>query len=234
MNENKNLKASQGSGTEHEGELEIRIPDIIKAFRKFWWVCIILMVLASGLMLFRSYRQFTPKYQASVTFTVQTQEIGSSNMGITSYSFSYNRTTATQLASTFPSIMKSRILSDLICNDLGIAYIPCTLSSTTVSGTNMFTVTSIGTNPQVTYDVLQSVIKNYPTVAEYVIGNINLYILNAPEVPTSPYNTFDYKNCILKGVLIGFGLGALWIILYATLRLFLRSLQIPLLYALLS
>ncbi|MBP3368892.1 MAG: polysaccharide biosynthesis tyrosine autokinase, partial [Clostridia bacterium] len=223
MNENNSQKVSQSSAAEPKGTLEIRIPDIIKAFRKFWWVCLLLSVLATGFLLYRNYRNFTPKYQSSVTFTVQTQEIGSSNMGITSYSFSYNRSTATQLASTFPSIMRSKILSDLICNDLGITYIPCTLSSSTVSGTNMFTVTSTGNDPQVTYDVLQSVVENYPAVAEYVIGNVDLYILNAPELPTAPYNSFGYSTHILKGVLIGIAGGVLWIVLYASLRQTIRN-----------
>jgi capsular polysaccharide biosynthesis protein len=164
-----------------------------------------------------------PTYQSSVTFTVRTQELRGANMGITSYSFSYNRATATQLASTFPSIIRSRILSDIICTDLGISYIPCTLASTSVSGTNMFTVTSTGSEPQITYDVLQSVIKNYPVVAEYVIGNIDLHILTQPEIPTAPYNTFDSRTYIIKGAAIGLALGVLWILFYATMRQTVRS-----------
>ncbi|MBR4034926.1 MAG: hypothetical protein IKJ04_08955, partial [Clostridia bacterium] len=218
MSENKTNNTSSTTETEREGYLEIRIPEIIKATRKFWWLCLLLMVIGAGVMFYRSYVRFVPKYQSSVTFTVQTQEIGSSNMGITSYSFSYNRSTATQLAQTFPSIIRSNILSDLICNDLGISYIPCTLSSSSVSGTNMFTVTATGYDPQVTYDVLCSVIENYPTVAEYVIGNIDLNILNQPEVPTSPSNALDYRVYIIKGAAVGFALGALWIFIYATMR----------------
>ena len=87
----------------------------------------------------------------------------------------------------------------------------------------MFTVTSTGSEPQITYDVLQSVIKNYPVVAEYVIGNIDLHILTQPEIPTAPYNTFDSRTYIIKGAAIGLALGVLWILFYATMRQTVRS-----------
>ena len=142
MKEKITTKENPSTSAANDEMLEIRIPDVIKAIRKFWWLCLVLMIVGAVGFFFRHYVRFVPVYQSSVTFTVQTQELGNSNMGITSYSFSYNRATATQLASTFPSIIKSRILNDILCTDLGIPYIPCTLASSSVSGTNMFTVTA--------------------------------------------------------------------------------------------
>lgn len=51
---------------------------------------------------------------------------------------------------------------------------PAALSASSVSGTNMFTITAVGGDPQLTYDTLTSAIQNYPQVAEYVIGNTEL------------------------------------------------------------
>ena len=223
MNTNHSNHETSSLNNDQEGTLEIRFSEILKGFRKFWWLCLLLTVLGAGVMFYQSYIRFTPIYKSSVTFTVQTQETGSANMGITSYSFSYNRATANQLSSTFPSIIKSNILQDIICNELGLSSFPCTLSSSSVSGTNMFTVTATGYDPEITYNVLQSVIKNYPSVAEYVIGNTNLFILNQPEIPTTPSNQLDYRTYILKGALFGFAVGAALIVLYAMSRQTIRS-----------
>lgn len=223
MNEKTSAKDKNNVSAEEPELIEIQFGEIFRAFRKFWWLCLLLVVACGGLMFLRSYINYTPTYQSSVTFTVQTQEVGSSGLGLTSYSFSYNRATTNQLSTTFPNIIKSNILQDVICNDLGLSYFPCTLSASSVSGTNMFTITATGYDAQLTYDVLQSVIKNYPAVAEYVIGNTVLNILNESEIPTVPSNRFAYRSQVLKGALLGFAIGLVWVVLYATFRQTVRS-----------
>lgn len=223
MNSTNSVNEQNKTSAEEQELIEIQFQEIVRGFMKFWWLCLILAVIGAGVMFYKSYIRFTPTYQSSVTFTVQTQELGSSSMGITSYSFSYNRATTNQLSSTFPNIIKSNILQDVICNDLGLSYFPCTLSASSVSGTNMFTITATGNDAEMTYTILQSVIKNYPAVAEYVIGNTMLNILNEPEIPTVPSNQFAYRSQVLKGALLGFALGLAWVLLYAMLRQTVRS-----------
>ena len=218
-NENQN----NTTATEQNQNQLLDLSRVLESFLKFWWVCVILAVLAAGILFYRSYVHFTPVYQSSVTFTVQTQQGGSGNMGITSYSFSYNRSTASQLSNSFPNIIRSNILQDIICNDLGLSYFPCSLSASSVSGTNMFTITATGYDPQVTYDILQSVIKNYPVVAQYVIGNTDLHILTEPVISSVPSNQFAYRSNIVKGLAIGFALGMVWVLIYAFLRQTVRS-----------
>lgn len=201
-----------------EQQITIPFEAILGAIVKFWYIILILAVVFGGFMFYRSYAHFNPLYRSSVTFTVHTQEIGSSGIGMTSYSFSYNRATANQLSSTFPNIIKSNILQDIICNDLEISALPVNLSASSVKGTNMFTISAEGSDPNLTYEILQSVIKNYPAVADYVIGNTDLVILSYPEVPTEPYNTLNYRNEILKGAAVGAFIGILWAVVYVMLR----------------
>ena len=223
MNTVHNENENKSSSAEQTGVQLLDLTRVLQSFLKFWWVCVILAVLCAGILFYRSYAYFTPVYQSSVTFTVQTQQVSSGNMGITSYSFSYDRSTAAQLSSSFPNIIRSNILQDVICNDLELSYFPCSLSASSVSGTNMFTITATGYDPQITYEVLQSVIKNYPVVAQYVIGNTDLHILTEPVVPTVPSNQFAYRSQILKGLFIGFALGLVWVLLYAFFRQTVRS-----------
>lgn len=221
---NTSTNASE-SRKEFEQELapQLDITHFWHGFAKFWWLCVLLALIGAAGMYVRSYLSFVPSYQTAVTFTVQTQSSGANGIGIMSQSFSANRATAAQLSTTFPSIIKSRILQDVVCNDLGIRTFPCTLSASVVKGTNMFTITATGTDPQVTYDVLQSVIRKYPEVAQYVIGNTNLYILTEPVLPTTPANQFAYRTQIVAGALIGFCAGLAWVLVYILLRNTVRS-----------
>ena len=210
--------------TKKSSEITRLTPEgIIKSFKRFWWICLILAVIFAGAAYYKSRTSYRPQYKSSVTFTVQTQLGGGYDLGLTSYSFAYNRTTANQLSSTFPNIIKSNILQDVICNDLGLSYFPCSLTASSVSGTNMFTITATGKDPQQTYDVLQSVIKNYPTVAEYVIGNTKLTILTEPEVPTSPSNRFAYRGDVVRAAIVGFAIGMIWVVFYAFMRKTIRT-----------
>ncbi len=214
----------KSSDTAQEVEkLELDLDRFLDGLKKFWWLCLILAVIGASVLYVRSSAAFTPRYSVSVTFTVQTQSIQTGSLGITSYSYSSNRATATLLSSAFPSIIKSNILQDVICNDLGLSYFPCSLSASVVPKTNMFTVTAIGTDAQLTYDVLQSVIRKYPEVAQYVIGNTVLDILTEPVFPTVPSNRFEYRTEIIKGALIGLAIGLAWVIVYSMMRNTVRS-----------
>jgi len=219
MNSTKQPTENQNTEQQTREDLaELDLSRFVDAFFKFWWLCVILAVICAGVTFVYSYTRFVPRYQASVTFTVQTSQIGTNNMGITSYSFSYNRATASQLSASFPSIIKSNILQDVICRDLELSYFPCTLTASSVSGTNMFTITAAGLDPQLTYEVLQSVIRNYPMVSQYVLGNTRMDILTEPVVPTKPYNELAYRTQALKGALVGFCMGLLWVVYYTMMR----------------
>ena len=47
----------------------------------------------------------------------------------------------------------------------------------------MLTISVTGTNAELSYKTLKSVIKNYPEVAQFVLGNTTLKILDETGVP---------------------------------------------------
>lgn len=207
----------------NERKITVYPSDFIKGIKKLWWTCILLAVLAGGGMFFNSYRSYTPKYTVSATFTVSTQNSSASIGGISVYSFYYDSTTAAQLASTFPYLLNSNLLSDMICEDMGITSIPVKMNASAVAGSNMFTLSVTGRDPQLTYDILQSVIKNYPSVAKYVVGNIKLTMITTPTVPTKPSNSSGYVTDGIKGTAIGFAAGLALIVIYALSRKTVRT-----------
>lgn len=195
----------------------IQISDLWKGLVKFWWVMVILGILGGAGIFVRSYYLYQPIYEVSATFTVNTQTLSLTGEGIPSYSYYYDNATAANLANTFPYIIQSNILADAIKEDLGYGYIPASLSADPVESTNMFTLTARGTDPNLTYDVLVSAMKNYPAVAKYLVGNVLLTTISEPEIPEKPVNRFTY-DVALKGIGIGCLLGAAWIFAYAFFR----------------
>lgn len=218
----------QGGVTEQNEEgarIELYISDLWRGFLKFWWVCLILAVLVAGLVFCESYLNFKPVYSVSATFTVQTQDVNANGDAVSSYSFYYNRTTAAQLSETFPFILESNLLQETICEDLGVKRMPATISAYSVTDTNMFTMTAVGSDAQATYDTLVSAIKNYPVVAEYVVGSTKLNMISEPVLPKVPTNKGDFVEKTVFGAGFGFLLGIAWIVLYAMFRNTIRTKQ---------
>ena len=221
MNQSDNKRSI--SNAKKDSKYTIYISDIWKSVKKFWVICLVLAVAIGGYKFYTGYKNHVPLYSSSATFTISTQDNSTAINGISAYSFYYDSATVAQLTKTFPYIMKSNLLSDAICDDLQLDYMPASLSASPVEGANMFTLTATGRDPQLTYDTLMSAIDNYPSVAKYVIGNIRLDMITSPYVASNPSNNNDYMDDAVQGVLIGAILGAVWIFFYAVQRKTIRT-----------
>ncbi|MBQ7122241.1 MAG: P-loop NTPase [Clostridia bacterium] len=207
-----------------EADLTFHLSDVWKGFVKFWAIGVVLAVLFGSIMFYRSYVSFSPVYKATATFTVHTENATlSGDGGLSAYSFYYDRGTADHLASVFPYVIQSNILQRRVCEDLGTQNMPAGVSASCVSGTNMVTLTATGTDPEMTYKVLLSVIDNYPYVTEYMIGNTRMIMIAEPEMPETPVNKLSWRSSTAKGALVGLGIGVFWILLYAVLRRTIRT-----------
>lgn len=205
-------------------DFKILLSDIWRGVIKFGWLVVALAVLFSGIQFYRSYVRFTPQYTVSATFTVQTENtVLSGENGVSAYSFFYNKNTADQLASVFPHIISNPILINKVREDLNVANMPATITATCIPDTNMVTLTATGTDPQYTYDTLLSVISNYSSVADYIIGRTKLTIISEPVLPKTPSNKMAWRSSVLSAALIGAVLGVGWILVYAILRKTIRT-----------
>lgn len=205
-------------------EIGVLLSDIWRGVKKFGWVALALAVLLSGIQFYRSYVGFIPMYKTTATFTVHTEnKVLTGENGIAAYSYYFDRNTADQLATVFPHIIGNKILQRQVCNDLGVENMPATVNATCVQGTNMVTLTATGKDPQMTYDTLISVIDNYHSVSDYIIGRTKLVIINEPEVADKPSNSGVWVSSVGKAALVGFALGVIWIVMYALLRKTIRT-----------
>lgn len=173
---------------------------------------ILLVALTTSVMCFRVWHSYYPKYQASASFTVHMKNPFYSTQQY------YNNSAAEQMAKTFPQILTSGLLSDRVKEQLGITSMPDVRASA-VGNTNIFTLTVTSQDPQLAYDVLNCVIENYPTVAEFVVGSTELVLLDESGMPTQPYNKPAYISAGLTGAFVGFAIwGCLAFLYWATHR----------------
>ncbi len=220
MNNNVNSSDTNASTV----DLRVLLSDIWRGVVKFGWVAVALAVLLGGFQFYRSYIRFTPVYTVSATFTVHTENaVLSGDNGVSAYSFYYNRNTADQLASVFPHVISNTVLKQRVCAELNVSSMPADISASCVAGTNMITLTARGTDAQLTYDTLNSVINNYSSVADYIIGRTKLVMINEPLVPKTPSNAGAWFSSVLTAALIGIVLGFGWIMVYAILRKTIRT-----------
>ncbi|MBQ5823251.1 MAG: polysaccharide biosynthesis tyrosine autokinase [Clostridia bacterium] len=205
-------------------EIKVLLSDLWRGIIKFGWVALVLAVLFSGVEFYRTYIRFVPEYTVSATFTVQTENKSLTGTGgVSAYSFYYNRDTADQLATVFPYIVGNSVLKMKVCDDLGVNTMPASVTAQCVTGTNMVTLTARGGDPALTYNTLLSVIDNYSSVADYIIGRTKLLMISEPVLPQTPSNKMAWQSSVLTAAVIGLLVGIAWIMIYAIIRKTIRT-----------
>ena len=184
-------------------DLSILLGDFGRFARRSWLAAIVLVVLFSGLFILRAKLNYHPMYQASATFTVYVADPLQSEIR------GYNMGTAEQMAKTFPYILTSGALKDMVKRDLDIPALP-PVTASVMSNTNVFTLTVTDPDPRQAHDVLNCVMEHYPDVAEFVVGPTVMNLLDESGIPTEPFNSVSFTSGIKKGAVLGL---ALWLLL---------------------
>ncbi len=188
MNEN----TTTGSELE-KIDLIALLNDFFHRLRQIWWVVVLLTALLAEASYYRVTTNYTPSYMAEATVSVE-MLFGSSRG---------NQNTAEQMGSIFPYILTSGALSDVIASDLGTRNVPGTISVTNIKGTNLLTITVTSGDPENADRVLDSVLKNYPEVAQYVVGQTELTVIDQGDTPSDISRTSVIRGSITQGALAG-------------------------------
>ncbi|MBP5230423.1 MAG: hypothetical protein ILO68_01725, partial [Clostridia bacterium] len=189
------------------------LSDVLNRLKRFWWVILLLTLLFGAAFYFRSSVNYSPSYTADATATVEMVNSGT-------YS---NESTAELMSSVFPHLLSSGILSDAIKSDLQIRSIPGTIRVTSIKGTNLLTIMVTGADPYRVYEVLQSVLRNFPAAARYVVGQTKLTVIDDSGIPKDAGKTSVVHGSLKKGLLIGFALGVALLIIYTLSTRTIRS-----------
>ncbi len=194
-----------------------RYRTVLMLLRRFWALLLILAVIGGGLAFLISRRQFHPLYKTEAVFEVRVSYNG--NTDILNNSGHYFGNTAAELAAkTFPNLLESDVMQQLLQQELGTPYIPGSITAMSVAETSLFVLEVTSSVPQDAYNVIRAVIDVYPQVSQQVIGDTQLRISKEPVLPTAPFNSFSWKRDSAIGAGIGLLIGLSLLVLLAMLR----------------
>ena len=208
-----NVKEIENNNTPESEKIDIfnLIAEFWNSFKKLWLLMMGIIIVCTLRSYFATSFSYTPQYVASATVSVAT--VGGSYNNIES---------AQEMASIFPYILTSGVLEDVVMNDMGMDHLPGTISVEAEEGMNMLTISVSSDDPQLAYDTLTSVIKNYPEVAEFIFGETNLQILDETGIPTDTRKEIvirgSYRRGALQGIVISAAILCLYVFLKRTVR----------------
>jgi len=183
-------------------DIFIYINRFLKAFGKLWILVLLLPALLGGGMYFRAKANYRPMYSSKAIFSVSSGYAGDD---IFTNPYYYDTASASQLVTSFPSMLNTDVMRDLLMARLDKSYINGSIQASTIADTNLFQLTVTSSSCQDAYDILCAVIECYPQVMVYSMDNPQLIIRQTPTMPDPkhPVNTFDGSNSLIKGAAAG-------------------------------
>ena len=190
-------------------ELPLDVYSMLRALIKDWW-----MIITAGLVgLIIAYIMagvaYEPSYTSSMTFIVSSK--GSTNN-------LSDLTAANEMAETFSEVLNSRLLKKRVQEELNLSYLPGTIQTSVVAETNLMTLKVSAPSPEHAFKIMKSVLNNYSEITEYVLSNVVLDVLEAPQVPSEPSNPISAKWLMRKYALAGMVMMAIFLVLIDYLK----------------
>ena len=217
--ESETVAAREASGTRSIGisapqpiAIQTLALNALKGFRKFYWLFFLIISVLSSYFYIRAERSYVPLYQAHMSFAVNTQS---------AYGYSesyYNQVSVKKIGSVFPYILESGLVQQKVQERMNIPSLNASISSSVLEESAVFTINVGGSDPEHIYEVLTNVVDCFPEVARYVIGNIQLSVIDDSGVPKTPINPPNFKSLAKRGAMMGAAISALLLLLYALSR----------------
>ena len=199
----------EGDHTNHKVQMNdsINLADMIndmwKGLLKNWWLYTIIVSITASITYFGSLRGYKPEYSCYSTFTVTADNSSGYN------EISYNMTATSVLGQVvrLSSVAQNMDFTTRLSLDASLVF---------KDPGSKVTVTA--PSGQLAYDILQSVIRNYPKVSVYVTGDVTLHLLDESGIPTYPSNYLSPRRNGMTGAAAGIALSFALMLIYALTR----------------
>ncbi|MDO4413613.1 MAG: formate--tetrahydrofolate ligase [Erysipelotrichaceae bacterium] len=182
------------------------IDELLKGMAHFWILILLTAVLLSSFFAWRSLRSFSPTYKVEANVSVAT-DIGDGS--------DQSQSTANLLGKVFPYILTSGLLSDIVAEDLGRASVPGKISVTNVPNTPLLTISVTSSSQSDASAILESVINNYPKVAQYVVGSTTLNMIGERKSSVAVSRRSVVIRAVRNGTILSLAMGVILGLFYA-------------------
>ena len=210
--------------TKHNDTDEIEIDlvriciNLLRALKKVWPAVLVLTVLGAVVVTFLQQKTFVPSYRAYCSFSVRVINKSTLNDTNSLYAIYYDKDLAEQLDKTFSYLLSSDILTEEIKEYLGEEYVNGNIRANCIKGSNIFVLNTYSNSPENAGKLLNAVMSVHQDVAEYVVGDLEMDVIEEPIISNKPYNTPNRIKGIMIGGALGFVLSMGLLCIYAFLK----------------
>ena len=162
-----------------------------------WWVILIVGISVAFLSYIIASFLYQPKYVSQTTFVVSAR---GSNTG--AYA---NLSQTQQMAEVFKTVLDSQVLKDKVAEALEIDSFDGEVNVSIVPETNLLNVTVAADSPTTAFRLLNTMLEQYPSVSQNVLGSVVLEVFEAPSYPSAPAERFQGSLVMKRGFLAGAG-----------------------------
>lgn len=123
-------------------------------------------------------------FSCSATFAVTSNSNGS---------YYSNSSAASEVVNIYSQLLQGRFMDDLILKDLG-SSVSGSINATQLGDTNLISLTVSSDSPKDALLIMQSIMRNYKELSEYVSSSVVLTQLNTPNVSISVNQVYNVRD----------------------------------------
>lgn len=168
----------------------IDVSSVLYDVKRHWWN--ILLVLVAGALLGYTFSTvgIKPVYTSSTMIAVHNS---SGNAGS-------NVQTANKLSSSILGVLNSQALKSIVSEQVeSTGY---TLNAKYITDTNLISIQSTASTPELAFESLQKSIENYPLLMSNLMSDVYTVTLEQPEIPTKPVKNTTPVQLALAGAAV--------------------------------
>lgn len=160
---------------------QIDIFSILRDVLHEWATILLFAVSVSLLTNVAVVQTYQPEYTAKAIFTVSAKS--------TNNTIYQDLSSAEDLAKRFTQLLDSTVLKKTVAKDLGQDTFTAETSVKQIEKTNMVELNVSANSAMDAYRTIRSIMSNYNTVSDYVLGNVIMYVIQQPSIPLAPINS---------------------------------------------
>lgn len=153
---------------------------IFRDIRRNAWMIVMAMLTAAMGSYVALHLIIRPTFTSSATIVVSAKTNSDS-----AYS---DLRMSSAMTNAFTEVLGSDLLKEKVAEDLGVLEFPGKLKVEVIPETNLLALSTTAYSPQEAFDLMQSVIRVYPTISDYVYSNAMLDVISHPAMPEEATN----------------------------------------------
>ena len=175
-------------------DITLMLEVFFKTLKKFWLPMIIVTVIFAGVFYIRTLFGYEPQYQSQATFSVNTEGNSSISSGTVGDE---------QVKESLPYILQSDVMKNMVKEELGLDTFPATIELESKESANFYVLKVTASDAGMAYGILQSVMNHIPEASIYVLGKLDVEILDDTGIAARASNYLDKRSSLIMGAALG-------------------------------